>query len=243
MKAKKMICTLVALVMTISLCACGGTGASGSNTSGKSLYEQGLGVISLMSEAASAEEYAGAYTGNPEILAIIQNVGAGDYTAPKAVYSLSVSDEVLLSMLGLENLNGISAELKENLLSRSFGSLIIQINGYAGVNNLAASSVLTLGKSFVSSSSMTWKKKLPDSTPEPIWTPSHSCVNWCRKPISTATLKTAPRFSTPQDLLLPCRRNMKLAAVSAWTYFSPLQQSFPFPPPRWGCGIRRDFIR
>ena len=152
MKAKKMICTLVALVMTISLCACGGTGASGSNTSGKSLYEQGLGVISLMSEAASAEEYAGAYTGNPEILAIIQNVGAGDYTAPKAVYSLSVSDEVLLSMLGLENLNGISAELKENLLSRSFGSLIIQINGYAGVNNLAASSVLTLGKSFVDSS-------------------------------------------------------------------------------------------
>ena len=55
-------------------------------------------------------------------------------------------------MLGLENLNGISNELKENLLSRSFGSLITQRNGYAGVNNLAASSVLTLGKSFVDGS-------------------------------------------------------------------------------------------
>ena len=151
MKAKKLICTLVALAMTISLGACGGTGASGSNTSDKSLYEQGLGVISLMAEAAQAEEYVGAYTGNPEIMEIIQNVGAGDYTTPKAVYSLSVSDEVLLSMLGQENLNGISAELKDNLLSRSFGSLITQINGYAGVNNLAASSVLTLGKSFVDS--------------------------------------------------------------------------------------------
>ena len=151
MKAKKLFSVLLTLVMTISLCACGGTGASGSNTSDKSLYEQGLGVISLMAEAAQAEEYVGAYTGNPEIMRIIQNVGAGDYTTPKAVYSLSVNDEVLLSMLGLENLNGISAELKDNLLSRSFGSLITQINGYAGVNNLAASSVLTLGKSFVDS--------------------------------------------------------------------------------------------
>ena len=52
----------------------------------------------------------------------------------------------------MENLNGISAELKENLLSRSFGSLITQINGYAGLNKLAASSVLTLGTSFVDSS-------------------------------------------------------------------------------------------
>ena len=151
MKAKKLICTLVAFVMTISLGACGGTGASGSNTSDKSLYEHGLSVISLMAEAASTEEYVGAYTGNPEIMEIIQNVGGGDYTTPKAVYSLSVSDEVLLSMLGLENPNGISVELKDNLLNRSFGSLITQINGYAGVNNLAASSVLTLGKSFVDS--------------------------------------------------------------------------------------------
>ena len=152
MKANKWMSVLVTLVMIISLCACGGTGTSGSNTSDKSLYEQGLGVISLMAEAAQAKEYVGAYTGNPEIMEIIQNVGAGDYTTPKAVYSLSVSDEVLLSMLGLENLNGISAELKENLLSRSFSSLITQINGYAGVNSLAASSVLTLGTSFVDSS-------------------------------------------------------------------------------------------
>ena len=152
MKAKKIISTLAAVVMTISLCACGGADTSGSSTPDKSLYEQGLGVISLMAEAASTEQYVGAYTGNPEIMEIIQNVGAGDYTTPKAVYSLSISDEILLSMLGLGNPNSISEELKDNLLSRSFGSLITQINGYAGVNKLAASSVLTLGKSFVDSS-------------------------------------------------------------------------------------------
>lgn len=152
MKVKKVISTLAAFVMAISLCACGGNNASGNSVSDKSLYDQGLEVISLMAEAASAEEYVAAYTGNPEIMEIIQNIGNGDYATPTAVYSLSVSDEVLLSMLGLENPNGISAELKDNLLSRAFGSLITQINGYAGVNSLAASSVLTLGKSFVDSS-------------------------------------------------------------------------------------------
>ncbi|MBR5566149.1 MAG: hypothetical protein IKW08_08320 [Roseburia sp.] len=152
MRVKRLMSMFLVIIMTISLCACGENNASGNSASDKSLYEQGLGVIALMAEAAQAEEYVGAYTGNPEIMEIIQNVAAGDYTTPTAVYSLSVNDEVLLSMLGLENLKGISAELKENLLSRSFGSLITQINGYAGVNNLAASSVLTLGKSFVDSS-------------------------------------------------------------------------------------------
>ena len=46
------------IIMMISLCACGGTDASGSSASDKSLYEQGLGVISLMAEAAQAEEAA-----------------------------------------------------------------------------------------------------------------------------------------------------------------------------------------
>lgn len=152
MKVRKWIGTLMVLAMAVSLLACGGAGTTGSAASDKSLYEQGLEVISLMAEAASSEEYVGAYTGNPEIMGIIQNVGAGDYTTPKAVYSISVNEEILLAMLGLENLDGISAELKDTLLSRTFSSLITQINGYAGVNNLAASGVLTLGKTFVDSS-------------------------------------------------------------------------------------------
>lgn len=68
MKVKKMISTLAAFTMAISLCACGGADTSGGNTSDKSLYDQGLDVISLMAEAASAEEYVSAYTGNPEII-------------------------------------------------------------------------------------------------------------------------------------------------------------------------------
>jgi len=98
--------------MIFSLCACGGAGALGSNVS-VSLYEQGMGVISLMAEAAQTEEYVVAYTGNPEIMEIIQNIGSGDYSTPKAVYSLTVSHENLLAILGLGSLDGISAELKD----------------------------------------------------------------------------------------------------------------------------------
>mgnify|MGYP003299515782 CR=1 FL=1 len=148
MKVKKLICALAVFVMTVSLCACGGEGASGSGVS-KSLYEQGMGVISLMAEAAQTEEYVASYTGNPEIMEIIQSIGSGDYVAPKAVYSLTVSHENLLATLGLGSLDGISVELKNNLLKKTIGSLTTQINGYAGVNRLAASNVLTMGTSFV----------------------------------------------------------------------------------------------
>ena len=151
MKVRRKGVALVTLVMTIVLCACGGK-TSESNMSGKSLYEQGLGVISLMAEAAGSEEYVGAYTGSPEIMEMIQGIAEGDYVSPKAVYSLSVNDEVLLAMLGLENSVGISAELKDTLSNRALSSLITQINGYAGVNSLAASSVLTFGKTFVDGS-------------------------------------------------------------------------------------------
>jgi len=149
MKIRKLMGTLMVTVMIVSLCACGERGTLESTSTDKSLYEQGLDVVSLMAEAAKSEEYVGAYTGNPEIMRIIQNIGSGDYTTPKAVYALSVNETVLLAMLGLENVDSISTELKDNLLSRTLGSLITQINGYAGVNNLAAASVLTLGKSFV----------------------------------------------------------------------------------------------
>ncbi len=136
------------LVIAIALCACGGGNAS----NGKSLYDHGLDVISLMSEASGSEEYVGAYTGNPEIMEIIHVISEGDYAEPKAVYSMTASEENLLAMLGVENISEISEELKVTLTNRALGAFTTQINGYSGVSELAASSVLTMGKTFVDSS-------------------------------------------------------------------------------------------
>ena len=50
MRIKKYTGIALSLVMAMALCACGGGNAS----SGKSLYDHGLDVISLMAEAADS---------------------------------------------------------------------------------------------------------------------------------------------------------------------------------------------
>lgn len=52
-------------------------------------------------------------------------------------------------MSELNNLDNASEGLKNFLLQRVLGSLMTQINGMSGVENLAASSVCTVGKTFV----------------------------------------------------------------------------------------------
>ena len=53
-------------------------------------------------------------------------------------------------MAELSNLEGASEELKSYLMQRVMASLMSQINAMSGVDNLAASSVCTVGKTFVS---------------------------------------------------------------------------------------------
>ena len=146
MKMKKFVSTALALVIVTSLTACGG---NDSGVPGKTLYGHGQDVVSVMVEATRSEEYVQAYTGSPEINEIVKGIGAGDYTTPKAVYSITVSDETLLGIAELGNMNGASESLQDTMKGRVLGSLMTQINGMSGVNNLAASSVCTMGKTFV----------------------------------------------------------------------------------------------
>lgn len=146
---KKWLAVVLSAVMMMSVAACG---SSEQTTPENSLYEQGLSVVSLMVEMTRSEEYVQLYTGSSEILEIVQGIGTGDYGTPKSVYALTVSNENLLEMLlGMAELNNVnlSEELKSSLESRVLGSLITRINGMSGASNLAASSVCTMGKTFV----------------------------------------------------------------------------------------------
>lgn len=147
MKMKRLVNTALALVMVASLTACGG---NDSEVPGKTLYGHGQDVVSIMVEATRSEEYVQAYTGSPEITEIVQSIGAGDYTTPKAVYCIKVSDDTLLGLAELGNMDGASESLQDTMKGRVLASLMTQINGMSGVNNLAASSVCTMGKTFVS---------------------------------------------------------------------------------------------
>lgn len=144
---KKLIASLITLIMIAGICACGNSETV--NTSEKSLYDQGFEVVTLMAELTRTSEYVEVYTGSGEIQEIVKGIGEGDFSKPKAVYAITASEEELLSFSELGNLEGASEELKASLKSRVFGSLMTQINGFAGVNNLAAASVCTVGKTFV----------------------------------------------------------------------------------------------
>lgn len=137
---------ILALAMALSFSACG---SNKEHAETKSLYAQGLEVVQLMAEMTNTEAYIDIHTGDSAIKDIIQSISNGDYSAPKAVYAISITDENLTAMAELGNLDNASEELKSVLMQRVLGSLIPQINGMSGVENLAVSSVCTVGKTFV----------------------------------------------------------------------------------------------
>lgn len=131
------------------LSACGNNVGS---TKTKSLYEQGLEVVSLMSEMTQSEEYIDLFIGNSDLNSVIQNISTGDYTTPKAVYAISVTDENLAALAELFGVENISEELESYLTDRIFATLMTQINSRSGVENLAAASACTAQKTFVNES-------------------------------------------------------------------------------------------
>ena len=146
---KSFLTILVVMVSTaliLSLSACGN---NNSNPEAQSLYARGLEVVQLMSEMTKTEEYVDIHTGSSEIKEIVQSIASGDYSAPKAVYSIFVTDENLAAMAELGSLENVSENLSTFLTQRVLGSLMTQINGLSGVEKLAASSVCTAGMTFV----------------------------------------------------------------------------------------------
>lgn len=143
---KSILAVILALVMILSLSACGN---DTENAETKSLYAQGLEVIKLMSEMTQTEEYVDILAGSSEITSIVQGISTGDYSNPKAVYAISITDGNLAAMVGFNSLDSASDGLKSFLMQRVLGSLMTQINGKSGMANLAAASVCTVGKTFV----------------------------------------------------------------------------------------------
>ena len=60
----------------------------------KTLYQQGEDLAAQLVEMAGNRDYLSLYTGEEEILNILaQTVEGKDYTTPKAVYSLTISED------------------------------------------------------------------------------------------------------------------------------------------------------
>ena len=146
---KKAFAFVLVLVIILGLAACG---AVKEVQESKSLYAHGLDVVSMLSEMTRSESFIGIYTANSEIKDIILALGEHPYDTPAAVYAITIPEDVLMGMAELGNLGDASEELKSYLTQRVMASLMSQINAMSGVENLAASSVCTVGKTFVSES-------------------------------------------------------------------------------------------
>ena len=145
---KRCFVLLLSLIMLLSLCSCSGDTAP--TTSDKSLYEHGLDVITVMSEMTQLESYVETYTGNGEIKEIVKSIGEGNYTTPKAVYAITAGAEQIAAYAGVDSLSDASDALQKTMENKFIVALISQVNGMAGAMNLAAASVCTSGKTFVS---------------------------------------------------------------------------------------------
>lgn len=158
---KKLAALVLALtIMILGLSACCSNESNTetisppeSNTETKSLHAQGLEVVQLMHEVTKNEEYVNILIGgDSKIKTIIQDISTGNYSSPKAVFAISVSDDNLAAMANLNSLENASEELKTILINRVFGSLITRINSMSGTEKLAAASVCAVGKTFVNES-------------------------------------------------------------------------------------------
>jgi len=143
-RTHRLAALMTALMMTLSLCACGGAKE-------KSLKEQGLEVAALMEEMVNSETYVQYHTGADGLVRVIGSIAEGDYSEPAAIYSLTPpKDPSSVWDPTLHGLDDLSDTLKEVVLRKTLGPALIQrINAMSGAETLAATAVCTAGKTFV----------------------------------------------------------------------------------------------
>ena len=144
----KFLALMLALIMLFSVTAC----SQQVENERPSLEVYGMEVIHMMEELVKSEFYGNAMSGTSEILAAAQPAAAGSYEECKAIYQITVPN--LESMLELEGeelaTQGFSEDLMQFLENRTVSAVISQLNAMNGAYAIAAASMYTASKTFVS---------------------------------------------------------------------------------------------
>ena len=80
-----------------------------------------------MHEITKNEEYLDILTGDNEINTIIKGISTGDYSTPKAVFAISISDADLVAMAELDRVENASDELKTLMLNAPLSLSILHL--------------------------------------------------------------------------------------------------------------------
>ena len=136
---------LAACLRAVLLSSCGVT-----ESELPSLEVRGMQIVSMLEEIAESEEYLSIYSADPELLNIIATFAEGDHSDPATIYRLTLSEENVKSLCGTDVLTSLSPKLQDFLEGRVQASIINIANARGGSTALAATSICTAGRTFVS---------------------------------------------------------------------------------------------
>ena len=139
---KKLVSLMMVFVMILSLGACN----KKEENIQKSLYEQGLDVISLLVELIHFEDYTEQYS--EYYIEKIQELAKEDFSTPKKVYEVTITKETLLALAELE-FEHSSEQLKGAIANRILAEFITSINGRASVGYFNISKRYKIEKAFI----------------------------------------------------------------------------------------------
>lgn len=146
MNRKRILSLILALAMIFTCVSCS---AEKESVSEKTPYDYGMDVISLMAEAAGTEAYLAAMGGSEGVQEMAGKVAQADYSTPKAVYSVTIEDELLHEFMAGANLDNLPESLENSVENRLFGAMITRLNSTYGIDSVAASSICAFNKMFV----------------------------------------------------------------------------------------------
>ncbi len=149
---RKDLLAVLFMAAMLGLSGCGNAAADGGEEvkkAEKSLYDHGLDLVDLMEEMVESDTYRQIYTASGEIETVLKRAAEGEYDEPKAVYKITLPEEMIYELAEIQGMGDMSEELKNYMGGRTALALASQINGAAGVNAIAASSICTAGKTFV----------------------------------------------------------------------------------------------
>lgn len=113
------------------------------------LVTRGLALIQDMDELAESDAYCQVMSGSEEILTLAQQIGAAEYGAPKAVYRVTFSEDLLPSLFGDVDLSAMPDGVRRHLIARCHSALSSQLCAVDGALTLATASVLTVEDAFL----------------------------------------------------------------------------------------------
>ena len=146
--------TIIAIAGLLALlCACGTpnlpTEKETEATLQQYLVDRSIELTCVMDSMAQSEDYRALAVPMGEVSDLVEDIGTSDYTKPSKAVLFRVSDEDMRAMLehNMGTLDLPDAAL-DMLLTRMGSSIPQMLNAMQGVNALAATSVLSVGKAY-----------------------------------------------------------------------------------------------